>query len=293
MKQGSRYVVAASFIVGSLALAGCGVLGSPKSSNSSVVPVAAQTTSPKVVDAAANKALAADATKVTKAASAQVDGTIVTKAAGVATKVTVGFTGKERWSPSVAGSLTLSGVHVGGQAVAKISMLFTSKAIYLKLPTLSSLLHKEWAEISFSDTTKIGGVDLGQFAGQAQQLAPGQYLSLLASSVNVKPVGTATIDGIATTHYSGTVDLQQALRGVPDVPAIWSTLATSEGVKVAHVNAWIDAGGRPRKVTLALASSALSLTVSLHLSNYGVKVVVTPPAASKTVDLTHGLLGLG
>lgn len=235
--------------------------------------------------------MVAGAAKVESAGSAKVDATIVTQPAGTDTKVTVHLTGKERWSPSQAGSFTLTGVHVGDATVGGATVLMTSNALYLKLPSLASVLHKTWVKIAFSGARSIGGVDLSQYASQAQQLQPGAYLRLLAQSANLKAVGTATIDGVATKHYAGSVDLQKAVAALPDVPPIWATLATAQGLKAAHVNAWLDAQGKPRKVTLALGSSTVTTTITLHLSSYGLKVSVTAPPSSQTVDLTKGLLG--
>jgi hypothetical protein len=288
-----RYAVTALLLAASTAVTGCG-----GDSSSSSPPVAARTTAstsaPPVKVTAANRALAAGAAKLAAAGSAKVDGSIVTKPTGVGAALTLHFAGKERWSPSQAADLTLTGVHVGDATVGTARMLATDQAVYVKLPMLSSLLHKQWAKISFKDTASFGGVDLGQFAGQAQQLQPGLYLSMLASSANVKPVGKAvTIDGVSTRHYTGTVDLQKALASLPHGSEVWSKLATSEGLKAVHIDAWLDAANRPRKLTMTLSSTALSLTVNLHLSSYGVKVSVTPPASSQTLDLTHGLLGIG
>ena len=256
-------------------------------------PAAATTSAPAKTAApvkatAASKAIAAASAKIDAAGSAKVDGTFVTKGAGVA--LTVPFAGKERWSPSEAASVVVSGLKVAGTSVGRTTVLVTDKTVYLKLPSLASVLHKQWAKISLKGPTSVGGADLGQYANQAQQLQPGQYLRLLTTSVNVKAVGTATIDGVATKHYSGSVDLQKALAQLPNVPEIWTKLATSEGIKAVHINVWLDASQRPRKITLALASSTVSLTASLHLSSFGVKVTVTPPAKAQTLDLTKGLL---
>jgi hypothetical protein len=278
------------------AVSGCGPLGSAASAGSagssaaaSVTHTVAAAATVKTGSSAADKVVAAASAKVDAAGSAMVDGTIVTKSVGAT--VTVPFAGKERWSPSEAASLVVSGAQVGGVSAGKVTVLVTSKAVYLKLPALASVLHKQWAEISFSGTTTFAGADLGQFAGQAQQLQPGQYLKLLTTSVNVKAVGSATIDGVATKHYAGSVDLQKALTALPQVPPVWSKLATAQGIKAVHINAWIDAKDRPRKITLALASSTVSLTVNLHVSDYGIKVAVTAPPAAQTLDLTKGLLG--
>lgn len=289
-----------------LLVSGCAALGSTNASSTNassttltgagkVAAVATGSAHPvTAAGRAADKALAAGASKVDQAGSAKVDGTITTTAtSNGSAKLAVTFSGAERWSPTVAGTLDLTGVQLGGASVGHVTMLVTDKAIYLKLPTLSSVLHKQWAKIGFDDTTSIAGLDLGQFAGQAQQLQPGPYLQLLTSSVNVKAIGTATVDGVATRHYAGSVDLQQALSALPNVPPVWAKLATSQGIKAVHINAWIDAADRPRRVTLTLASSVLSVTVDLHLSDYGVAVSVTPPAKGETIDLTHGLLGLG
>ena len=290
-----RYAVPAALVV-ALTASACGPFGSSGAASSatpSATSTSASTSAAPAKVTAADKALTAGAAKLSAAGSAKVDGTIVTKPAGVGAKLTLHFAGAERWSPSQAGTLTLTGVHVGDATVGTATMLVTTDAVYLKLPMLSSVLHKTWAKISFKSSTSFGGIDLGQFAGQAQQLQPGQYLSMLASSTNVKAVGKATIDGVSTSHYTGTVDLQKALATLPDVPEIWTKLATSQGLKAVHIDAWIDAGHRPRKLVMTLASTAVSLTVNLHLSSYGVKVTVTPPASSQTLDLTHGLLGLG
>jgi hypothetical protein len=287
-----RYAVPALLLTACTGLSGCGVLGSSASSPSAPSPATttASTSAPKVT--AANRALAAGAAKLAAAGSAKVDGTIVTKPTGVGAALTLHFAGKERWSPSQAADLTLSGVHVGDTSVGTVRMLVTSQAIYLDVPMLSSVLHKQWAKISFSNATSFGGVDLGQFAGQAQQLQPVQYLSMLASSANVKPVGNpVTIDGVSTRHYTGTVDLQKALGTLPHVSEVWSKLATSPGLKAVHLDAWLDAANRPRKLTMTLSSTALSLTVNLHLSSYGVKVAVATPPSGQTLDLTKGLLG--
>ncbi len=286
------YVVSALALTAALT-AGCSPFGS---SSSGAPSPAAKTTSAgptPVRTTAATKALAAGAAKLNASGSAAIDGTIVTKPVGVGAKVTLHFAGKERWSPSQAADLTLTGVHVGDATVGTARMLVTSQAVYLKLPLLSSVLHKDWAKISYKSSTSFGGVDLGPFAGQAQQLQPGQYLSMLASSANVKPTDKLTIDGVSTRHYTGTVDLQKALASVPDVPEVWSKLATSDGLRAAHIDAWLDSANRPRRIVMTLGSAVVSLTVTLHLSNFGVKVSVTPPASGKTLDLTHGLLGLG
>ena len=184
-------------------------------------PAAATTSAPTKTTApvkatAASKAIAAASAKVDAAGSAKVDGTFVTKGAGVA--LTVPFAGKERWSPSEAASVVVSGLKVAGTSVGRTTVLVTDKTVYLKLPSLASVLHKQWAKISLKGPTSVGGADLGQYANQAQQLQPGQYLRLLTTSVNVKAVGTATIDGVATKHYSGSVDLQKALAQLPNVP---------------------------------------------------------------------------
>ncbi|MDX6255676.1 MAG: hypothetical protein QOJ11_2010 [Frankiales bacterium] len=286
-----RYAVPALLLAACTAVTGCGG-ASATSSPPAASRTSASTSAAPVKVTAANKALTAGAAKLAAAGSAKVDGTIVTKPTGVGAALTLHFAGKERWSPSQAADLTLTGVHVAGTAVGTARMLVTDQAIYVKLPMLSSLLHKPWAKISFKDSTSIGGVDLGQFAGQAQQLQPVQYLSMLASSANVKPVGKpVTIDGVSTRHYTGTVDLQKALAALPHVSEVWSKLATSEGLKAVHLDAWLDSANRPRKLTMTLSSAALSLTVNLHLSSYGVKVVLTTPPSGQTLDLTKGLLG--
>jgi hypothetical protein len=285
-------------------VSGCGVLGSSGTSSATGTKAAAATrpgqveagipesATPKATTAPtkAGRALAADAASVSGSGSAAVTASIVTSTT-VGGKFTVGLVGKERWQPTVAGALTMTGVSVGGTSVGKATMLLNGSALYVKLPGLSSVLHKQWAKLSLTEATKAAGVDLSQFSTQAAQLQPGTYLDVLSRSASVKAVGKATVDGVSTEHYAGSVDLAKALSQLPNVPAMWTKLATAQGVKTVHVDAWIDAQHHPRKVLASFGSTTGTVTVTLHLKDYGVKVAVTPPPASQTIDLTKGLLG--
>lgn len=226
--------------------------------------------------------LAAAVHKVNTEHSAKVWGTVTTKVAGQ--RISLKLAGVERWSPTIAATMTMSGMSVGGVSMGTIKMIMTPKAMYMNMPALTAQTHKRWAELSYAALKKSSGVDIGQLTRQAQQMQPAQYLQMLTVSGNVKLVGTEKVDGVTTAHYAGSVDPAKALEAVsPQARAAWASLAPGGGIE--KVGVWVDHAGRPRRVTAAVTTSVLTMAMDLHLSSYGIAVSVTPPPANQTVDL--------
>lgn len=280
----------AALVLATLAVAGC---GGNSQHPAATVPSAAPTSSaaPAAQEGVSTVALlTASVHKVNTAGSARIDGTVSTKVAGSAAgTMSIRLSGVEQWKPTLAAKLTMSGVQLAGKASGAIKVLMTPKAMYMSMPVLTQMTHKPWTELSFATLSKAGGPNLSQLVDQAQQTAPAQYLSILTRSGDVKLVGTATIDGVSTKHYSGNVDLAKALAAAS--PALRSSLATlaKEGVKTEHVDVWLDPAGEPRRIQTTLTTPQVSISTKLHLSDYGAKVVVVPPPAAQVFDLAKSL----
>ena len=67
---------------------------------------------------------------------------------------------------------------------------------------------KTWVKVDVEQALKKLGLDLPNLGvGQS----PTDVLAQLRGSKNTRKVGTETIHGVRTTHYRGTVDVQEAL----------------------------------------------------------------------------------
>lgn len=280
-------------LLAALALAGCGAHDTHRSATGPAGGAPAAATATPAAKPAAGAAvstvalLTASAQKVTTAGSAKIDGTVTTSLKGATPgAMSIRISGAEQWKPTLQAKLTMSGLKVGGKSAGVTKILLTPKAIYMSLPQLTAMTHKPWTELSFATLGKAaGGVNLSQLFDQAQQTAPAQYLAILTKSGDVHLVGTTTIDGVATQHYAGNVDLAKALAAAS--PALQSSYAAlaKQGVTTEHVDVWLDSAGEPRRIQTTVSTSQMTVSTKLHVSGYGTKVVVVAPPAAQTFDL--------
>lgn len=205
---------------------------------------------------------------------------------------TVTMTAQEQYSPSLAMSMTMQ---IQGQSLSEV---LVGDKIYMNYPAMSAELGgKQWAEI---DLTKSGG-SLGSISSlidSAKNQNPTTQISALVASGAVSKVGTATVDGQQTTHYSGTLTASQleALNTSSghlsaDQVSTLKKLLSSGGVTSEKVDVWISAAGLPVEMKYSSKTSEGTVTGDMHMSDWGGKVSVGAPPASEVYDMTSALAG--
>jgi hypothetical protein len=178
------------------------------------------------------------------------------------------------------GSLTM---HVeGASANATMRAVLRGTTIYMTSDLFAGRLPdgKSWLSIDLGKSAKALGVDIGALSSQA----PASALAQLKASGKVREVGPETIVGVATTHYTATVDSSKT-------DQLQKVLHYS--VTYAPVDVWIDGKGLVRRIhliTVAAAHDAVPETVTemtLALSRYGEHVSVAVPSPAETFDTTE------
>jgi hypothetical protein len=158
--------------------------------------------------------------------------------------------------------------------------------IYLQSPLLTSNLPKgkTWLKLDLRKAAPKG-VDLSALTTQS----PTKLLSQLQASGNVTKVGDETINGTATTHYRGKLDVSK-------LPAVAALAHATYG----PFNIWIgkDDGYVHRiqtAYTIKVANaSAQSIALTVDFSDFGKSVSVSVPPASAAADGTgQAIPGLG
>lgn len=186
----------------------------------------------------------------------------------------------------LAGRMTMSGLQVAGQNVGDITALITPDAMYMKMPMLAARLGKPWVEFTFSDLKAASGFDFSQFTSQAQQMQPSQYIAQLAASGDVHAVGTETVNGISTTHYAGSVSIQQSLSHYSAAMRRQLEPAMKQaGFTGSKIDVWLDDKGLVRRVRSSAEGGKGTFSLSMDVLAYGVPVDVTPPPASEVADM--------
>ena len=117
---------------------------------------------------------------------------------------------------------------------------------------------------------------------------------LLGATEPVTVVGSETIDGVATSHVSFNIDMDQALANVPDDArdALTTNIAEqrANGVDpIVEGEAWIDGDGHVRRVayTFGLSNQSGGGTMSavIDLSDLGAPVDIDEPGDADVVSI--------
>jgi hypothetical protein len=144
---------------------------------------------------------------------------------------------------------------------------------------------KQWVELNVSKLGKSKGLDVGQLLS-GSQIQPGDLLSMLkAEGAKVDTVGTATVDGAATTHYRVTIDVAKAVQasGVPS--ALLGGAAKQ--LPTIPANVWIGKDGLVRRVELSYGVAQTRAAMKMDLYDYGAHVTIAAPPSGSVFDATQ------
>lgn len=173
-----------------------------------------------------------------------------------------------------------------------------SPILYMRMPVLDQYLNgKTWVKADLAALAKQSGASLDQLLQTAGGQDPTQALKMLESVGTVSKVGTATIDGVDTTEYSGTIDVKKALAALgPNASGLAGQLDKAKVTSIP-VDVWIGSDGLVRRVHENFAytvpsAGELSMDMTIDLSDFGVKTSIQAPPADQTADIST-LKGLG
>ena len=270
---GYRRAAAVALGAGSLALiAGCS--GGTGSSAASLTPRTAIT-------------LAADQAQKVNSMSA----TMSVQVSGASSESTAG-TIQMQLKPGllVAESLDIT---AQGQTIPMDAVL-SPKAIYLRSSAFSALTGqtgKAWLEIPFSDVSGSAGSALASLFQNVQNGDPMTQARMLAASKNVREVGTQVIDGVRTTHYTGTFTPQAALAKLS--PRLRTQLAPLMKLITGDVrfNTWIDAQHMVRRTSEVESVAGETVTTTVTITSINKPVQITVPPKSQALTPPKGALG--
>jgi LppX_LprAFG lipoprotein len=183
-------------------------------------------------------------------------------------------------------------MNVGGQSLAGgIEEILTGHTLYLKVPALARQLGKPWVKFSFAQFRNGTGMSLAQIIQQAQQNNPLVQMQMLAGARNVRVVGHQVIDGVPTTHYTGTYTAAAALARLP------SSLRATEkkglqalGVTSVRFSVWIDGQHQARKIVAYETGVSEHATVTLTVTGINQPITITLPPASQVVTIPASAL---
>jgi hypothetical protein len=285
---------AIAITAGAIAVAGCSS-SSPKNSASGKASGSASASASSGGASSGGASLtAAQAVKeaaqhAQKASSYAADITVQTS--GTAS-TTIAGTLKQQTTPSPVAVADFSSVTVQGQPVpGGMEEIINSGGIYLKLSQLSKQTGKPWIKIPGSDLSKLAGASLSQLLQNGSN-DPLVQTQMLSSSTNIKKVGTATINGVPTTEYTGTYPITAGLAKLP--AATRSKIASqlkAMGLTTEHFTVWLDGQQQVRKVVNSAKGTSEQVASTITVTSVNQPVSVTLPPASQTATVPSSELG--
>lgn len=196
-----------------------------------------------------------------------------------------------------------------GSSTLTMRELLDGDVFYVKLPAaLTAHLPggKPWLEINLAKAAASQGISgISSLLNNPASSNPAQLLQYLkATSGGVKRVGTATIDGRATTEYHATIDLSKVpdVVGAADRSAARQAIAAVEQMtKVTRVpvDVWVDSAHLVRQMTMqftehvAAAGGTMALAMKLDIPSYGPQPTPAYPSASQVTNADSLLSAAG
>jgi hypothetical protein len=146
---------------------------------------------------------------------------------------------------------------------------------------------KPWTKL---DTRKVPVADL---KSHPDELAHVRLVAYLADGVNgvngAQRIGDKTVNGQRLTHFRGLVDPTRVVARAPaaDRAAFRTAVANDYLATPFLADFWLDDAGRVRHVRVDYRTAGGGrIVVNAELSNFGGKIDLTLPAASKIQDIT-------
>lgn len=179
-------------------------------------------------------------------------------------------------------TVTAAGIAVPGGMEA----LVTGNSIYLKMSSLSRMLGKPWARLSFSSLQSGTGVSLGPLVRQLQASSPLNFAQMLPAARHVRKAGTATINGVPATEYTGTLDPLRALARLdPGLRKLVRPAYAAAGSTSGRFTVWLDSQYQLRKLILVQAGPQHRSTTSMVVTSVNQPVHVQVPPAGQTAAM--------
>jgi YD repeat-containing protein len=193
------------------------------------------------------------------------------------------FTGALAWESGMTGEISSADVGESG-----FTARLTRDAIYSPLPpgfpATSALAGKSWIRQTFADLQQTYGPLGTVIRAVFEQTNPVRNAAILVQARDLQVVGAEDRNGVATTHYSGTVSFH---RLVADL-RLGLDQATLDALREqfpeddSHtLDLWVDERGRPVQAQYREPDGTV-VTTDYH--DYGTPVSVTEPPADQVID---------
>ncbi|MFI6371708.1 DUF1396 domain-containing protein [Streptomyces sp. NPDC050546] len=197
-----------------------------------------------------------------------------------------------RMKPTIAMSMKMTAPDKGATEAVEIRLV--DKAMYLGggAEMAKEMDGKRWMKFDLSGSEAGKDLDkMGSSTSQADQ-NPADQSAFLTGAKDVKEVGSEKVEGVETTHYSGTVTLADLRASLKDAKA--DTRKQREksikqfeklGVDKLTMDMWIDGDDHTKQFRMKGDADKGPLDMTITFLDYNKPVDVKAPPANEVADL--------
>ena len=167
--------------------------------------------------------------------------------------------------------------------------------MYMRSPLFRTMVGDKWLKLDMAKLTNKEGFDLNSLMN-ANQADPSQSLHMLMAASDPHVIGYDRVRGVFTTHYKLNVDLAKFAKENDAYGDMVEQLKKLTGVTSYPAEAWIDDKDRVRRMKIDMSfnsptGGAFTMSMTMELYAFGIKVNVPPPPASDVLDAASVLGG--
>ena len=179
--------------------------------------------------------------------------------------------------------------------VGQVELRLVDNAVYVDggAQAAKEMDGKHWLKF---DMSALGGAEQAlntdQF-GQANQ-NPAQESTFLTSSKKVKKVGTETVGGVSTTHYAGTLTLDDLRASLKDQDKAFREQREKSieqyekmGATTISMDMWVDGADQTKQFRMRSDTDKGQLDATITFLDFNKPVKVAVPPAKETADLAE------
>ncbi|WP_328310991.1 DUF1396 domain-containing protein [Streptomyces sp. NBC_00442] len=157
---------------------------------------------------------------------------------------------------------------------------------------------KSWIKFDLSALGQQGGGDPLAGLGNQADKNPAEESNNLTAAKDLKKIGEETVDGVKTTHYAGTVTLDQlrdSLKGKDAAARKRAEKSLTQyeewGIRSLQMDMWIDGQDHTKQFRTQAASPKGPLDMTVKFRDYNKPVTVQAPPADQVTDLAEMMKG--
>jgi len=159
----------------------------------------------------------------------------------------------------------------------KIHVIYVDKTIYIDRGQNG----KPWIVAKPDSSDQVAAQLAQTFPQSLAQSGIKYYVVMVEAAHDLKFVGTEDVDGVPTNHYHFVVDPKVLVQKLPPDQAQQMQTAVDAGVDSVPADEWVDAQGRPVRVTDEVTAQGQTAKIDLRLNHYDEPVSIKAPPADQ------------